>query len=172
MISALAAWEQPSILAGLAAVHNAILAGMYARRAPARDYDRRGLWLGLLAAVLPLAAPYPENIPIPVLMLGLAGYALVLWSLLTLGKRFGIAPADRGLVAHGPYRYVRHPMYLGELVLRLALVATSPQPYTAAGLFLILCFIQMLRAVREERIIAGYPQYAGLVRFRLIPGIW
>lgn len=171
-ISALAALEHPSVLAWLAALHNAILAGLYARRQPAREYDQRGLWLGLLAAVLPLAAPYPEQVPLVLFFVGVSGYALVLWSLLTLGTRFGIAPADRGLVAHGPYRLVRHPMYLGELVLRLALVSTSPQPFLAAGLFLALTAIQVLRAIREEHIISGYPAYALQVRFRLIPGVW
>ncbi len=172
VISALAAWEHPSILAWLATLHNAILAGLYARRKPAREYDQRGLWLGLLAAILPLAAPYPEQVPLVLLFVGVSGYALVLWSLLTLGTRFGIAPADRGLVAHGPYRLVRHPMYLGELVLRLALVSTSPQPFLAAGLFLALTAIQVLRAIREEHIISDYPAYAVQVRFRLIPGVW
>ena len=100
------------------------------------------------------------------------GYLLVIWSLVVLGSRFGIAPADRGLVANGPYRFVRHPMYLGELVLRLALVSTSPQPYLAAGLFVALAAIQVLRAVREERIIADYPKYAAQVRYRLLPGVW
>ena len=171
-ISALAAWEPPSVLAWLAALHNAILAWLYARRIPAREYDQHGLWLGLLAAVLPLAAPYPEKVPPISLVIGILGYALVIWSLLVLGTRFGIAPADRGLVANGPYRFVRHPMYLGELVLRLALVATSPQPFLAAGLFVVLAAIQVLRAIREERIIAGYPGYAVQVRYRLIPGVW
>lgn len=172
VISGLAAWEHPSILAWLAALHNAILAGLYARRKPAREYDQRGLWLGLLVAILPLAAPLPEQVHPIALTVGVSGYALVLWSLLTLGTRFGVAPADRGLVAHGPYRFVRHPMYLGELVLRLALISTSPQPFLAAGLFLALAAIQVLRAIREEHIISGYSAYAYLVRFRLIPGVW
>lgn len=172
VISALAAWEYPSVLAWLAALHNAILAGLYARRQPAREYDQRGLWLGLLAAVLPLAAPYPEKVPLVNLVIGILGYVLVIWSLLALGSRFGIAPADRGLVAYGPYRFVRHPMYLGELILRLALVVNSPQPFLAASLFLALAAIQVLRAIREEHIISGYPAYAHQVRFRLIPGVW
>jgi protein-S-isoprenylcysteine O-methyltransferase Ste14 len=171
-ISALAAWEHPSILAWLAVLHNAILAWLYAHRQPAREYDQRGLWLGLLAAVLPLAAPYPEKVPPVPLVAGTMGYLLVIWSLVVLGSRFGIAPADRGLVANGPYRFVRHPMYLGELVLRLALVSTSPKPFLAAGLFIALAAIQVLRAVREEPIIADYPKYAAQVRYRLLPGVW
>jgi len=172
VVSALTAWEQPTVLAWLAALHNAIVAALYARRKPARKYDRLGLWLGILAAVMPLAAPYPEDTPVPVLVVGLLGYFLVIWSLLVLGSRFGIAPADRGLVRHGPYRFVRHPMYLGELVLRAALVASSPQPMVAGVLLVVLVVIKILRALREERIITGYELYASQVRYRLIPGVW
>jgi protein-S-isoprenylcysteine O-methyltransferase Ste14 len=172
VISALAAWEQPTLLAWLAALHNAILAVLYARRYPASRYDQRGLWLGILAAVLPLAAPYPDGMPLPVLITGLLGYGLVLWALLVLGRRFGIAPADRGLVTGGPYGFVRHPMYLGELILRAALVASAPQPLLAGTLLILLILIQVIRAFREERIINTYSIYADQVRYRLIPGVW
>jgi len=172
VVSALAAWEQPTILAWLAAVHNAILAALYARRKPATSYDQRGLYLGILAAVLPLAAPYPAEISMPALIIGLLGYGLVLWSLLALGRSFGIAPADRGLITQGPYRYIRHPMYLGELILRTALVVTSPQPLLAGALLVALVIIQIARALREERIIDTYSTYSSRVRYRLIPGVW
>lgn len=172
VVSVLAAWEQPTILAWLAALHNAILAALYARRKPARRYDSQGLWLGILAAVLPLAAPYPRYTPFAVLVVGLLGYFIVIWSLLTLGNRFGIAPADRGLVSHGPFRIIRHPMYLGELVLRAALVISSPQPILAGSLLVVLLVIQILRARREECIIMDYAVYAEHVRYRLIPGVW
>src|SRR5512133_1092983 len=123
VVSALAAWEHPALLAWLAAFHNGILAALYAQRKPALKYDRPGLWLGLLAAMLPLATSYPVAIPLPFIITDILGYALIFWSLLSIGKCFGIAPADRGLIMRGPYRWVRHPMYLGELVLRAALVA-------------------------------------------------
>jgi protein-S-isoprenylcysteine O-methyltransferase Ste14 len=171
-ISALAAWEHPALLAGLAAFHNAVLAILYARRKPALKYDLPGLGLGLLAAVLPLATSYPVDMPLPFIFTGLLGYALIFWSLLSLRKCFGIAPADRGLIVHGPYRLVRHPMYLGELVLRAALVAASPQTLIAIGLLITLAAIQVLRAQREERIISGYPAYANKVHYRLVPGVW
>ncbi len=172
MVSFLAAWERPTSLAWLAAVHNVVLAVLYARRKPAVKYDRLGLCLGLLAAVLPMTTVYSVEIPLPLMITGILGYCLVFWSLISLGNRFGIAPADRGLVVCGPYRIVRHPMYLGELVLRAALVAASTQVLLAAGLLIILAVIQILRAIREERILTGYGAYASQVPYRLVPGVW
>ena len=172
VLAGLAAWEQPGLLAWLAALHNGLLAFLYTRRRLARQYDRWGLGLGLLAALLPLAATYPSSAPLFLTLFGAVGYGLILWSLITLGNRFGIAPADRGLVVSGPYRIVRHPMYLGELLLRFALLAASPQPGTALILLCVLAMIQLIRAQREEAIIAGYPEYARQVPFRLIPGVW
>jgi protein-S-isoprenylcysteine O-methyltransferase Ste14 len=146
MVSFLAAWERPTLLAWLAAVHNVVLAVLYARRKPAVKYDRLGLCLGLLAAVLPMTTVYSVEIPLHLMITGILGYCLVFWSLISLGNRFGIAPADRGLVVCGPYRIVRHPMYLGELVLRASLVTTSTQVLLAAGLLIVLVVIQILRA--------------------------
>jgi len=172
VVSFLATWEHPSMLAWMAACHNVILAVLYARRKPAVKYDGLGLWLGLLAAVLPLATVYSVEISLPLIITSLLGYSLVFWSLISLGNRFGIAPADRGLVVCGPYRIVRHPMYLGELVLRATLVTSSTQVLLATGLLIALAMIQILRALREEHIISGYAAYASLIPYRLVPGIW
>ena len=168
--ASLVALEHPTLLAWLSALHNLLLAFIYARRKPDVAYDRTGLWLGLMAAFLPM--PFtPDFVAVPFFAVGLAGYGLVFWSLVTLGPRFGIAPADRGLVTTGPYRLVRHPMYLGELILRGALIlATAP----TEGLlpFLILTFLQILRIQREEKVITGYPDYAHQVRWRLLPFVY
>lgn len=172
VVSFLEALEHQSLLACLAAAHNAILAVLYARRKPAVKYDHLGLWLGLLAAVLPLATVYSVEMSLPLIITGLLGYTLVFWSLISLADRFGIAPADRGLVWRGPYRIVRHPMYLGELILRAALVTASTQVLLAIGLLTALVVIQILRALREEHIINGYDTYARQVPYRLVPGVW
>jgi protein-S-isoprenylcysteine O-methyltransferase Ste14 len=172
MVSFLAAWEHPIFLAWLTGVHNALLAAIYIRRKPPVKYDRPGLLLGLLAAVLPMMIISSVDMSLPLVITGILGYSLVFWSLISLGNRFGIAPADRGLVVCGPYRIVRHPMYLGELVLRAALVAASTQVLPTAGLLISLAVIQILRALREEHIITGYDAYASLVPYRLVPGVW
>ena len=172
VVSALAAWDRPTLLAWLAAFHNAVLAVLYSSRKPAQKYDRKGLWLGNPGGVCCPWQPLIRQDAITLIIFGILGYGLILWSLLALRSRFGIAPADRGLVMHGPYRFVRHPMYLGELVLRAALVATSSQPLVASGLLVALAAIQILRARREERIISGYEAYASQVHYRLIPGVW
>jgi protein-S-isoprenylcysteine O-methyltransferase Ste14 len=170
VLSGLSAWETPSILAILNSLHNALLASLYATRLPAQRSDHFGLFLGLTAAFLPAFAGTSLIATSPFwTAVGISGELLVLWSLVILGKRFGIAPADRGPVKSGPYRLVRHPMYLGELVLRLALAVGSPE----ALIWLPFMFsLQILRALREERVIAGYPDYAQAVRWRLIPFIF
>ena len=174
LLAGIVSWEHPSILGWLNTAHNVLVAILYAVRLPAQKSDRVGLVLGLLAALLSvlgmkfpsLAGTRPEALSVTWTLVGGAGYLLILWSLARLGRRFGIAPADRGLVVSGPYRFVRHPMYTGELLLRLALCAGT----TGAPLvFSVLLYIQVLRALREERVIAGYAEYTNQVRWRLIP---
>ena len=171
LVAGFSAWQSPSILAWLYALHNLLLAWLYTKREPAKSYDRIGMWLGMIAALLPTAAP-GGPCPWYLLLPGLAGYGLILLSLVVLGKRFGIAPADRGLTNRGPYRLVRHPMYLGELLFRGALLFCSSQILFDLVLFAFLSSIQCLRIVREENALLGYSCYARIVRWRLIPGIW
>lgn len=170
VLSGVSAWQTPSVLLVLNTLHNALLAVVYATRLPAQKSDHFGLALGLTAALLPaFAGTSLRPVSLPWTLVGIGGQLLVLWSLVVLGKRFGIAPADRGLVESGPYRLVRHPMYLGELVLRLALAVGSLEALIWLPFMISL---QVLRALREERVLSGYAPYAQRVRWRLIPFIF
>jgi len=62
-----------------------------------------------------MAAPYPASMPLPITILGILGYGLIFWSLLALGSRFGIAPADRGLISSGPLSPGAPSHVLGEI---------------------------------------------------------
>jgi protein-S-isoprenylcysteine O-methyltransferase Ste14 len=99
---------------------------------------------------------------------------LSLASLLSLGRSFGIRPALRRLVTRGPYRFVRHPMYLAYI---LGDVGYNLQECDFGTVLLVLIgWISLLYRIRaEERVLAGDPEwaaYAALVPYRLLPGLW
>ena len=103
----------------------------------------------------------------------IAGTLFTIWSLATLGRCFGLFPEVRGLVMRGPYRVVRHPVYLGELLSAVGLLLAKPHP-VIIGIFAVFVALQYWRTVYEERALAAaypdeYPAYARRVP-RLLPG--
>jgi protein-S-isoprenylcysteine O-methyltransferase Ste14 len=84
---------------------------------------------------------------------------------------------DRGhtVVASGPYRFVRHPMYVGLVQLHqaMALILGSTWTMALAGLITILF---LWRTALEDqtlrRELPGYEEYTTVTRYRLMPGIW
>jgi protein-S-isoprenylcysteine O-methyltransferase Ste14 len=101
-----------------------------------------------------------------------AGLSLV--CLLAMGRLFGVRPALRGLVTIGPYRWVRHPMYLSYV---LADIGYNLQEWNFVTLLLVLLGWASLvyRIHAEERVLslhAEWPVYIVLVRYRLVPGLW
>jgi protein-S-isoprenylcysteine O-methyltransferase Ste14 len=104
----------------------------------------------------------------------LLGTLFTIWSLAVLGRCFGLFPEVRGLVLRGPYRLVRHPAYLGEVVAALGLLLAKPHPLVFAMVAVFVGF-QYWRTVHEERALslaypAEYPAYAQRVS-RLLPGV-
>ena len=104
----------------------------------------------------------------------LAGLVCQVWAKLTLRRSFGLTPANRGLKVRGPYRYVRHPMYLGYLVGWIGFYMLNPSLWnTLVYGFCLVC--QAWRIEAEERVLAEDPAHAAYraeTRYRLIPGIW
>ena len=100
------------------------------------------------------------------------GTLFTMWSLATLGRCFGLMPEARGLVTSGPYRWVRHPVYLGELTSALGMLIVKPHP-VIVGLYLAFLGLQYWRTLLEEEALAEafadeYPAYRARVA-RLLP---
>ncbi|HMK65955.1 MAG TPA: methyltransferase [Thermodesulfobacteriota bacterium] len=102
------------------------------------------------------------------------GACLSLASLLSLGRCFGIWPALRGLTTRGPYRLIRHPMYLSYMISDLGY---NLNEYNLGTLLLVIIGWGSLfyRILAEERILApntAWSHYVALVPYRLIPFLW
>ena len=60
------------------------------------------------------------------------GLAFVIAAKLTLGRSFGLVPANRGVVVSGPYGFMRHPIYEGSVISHAAfLAAQTPAAHSA-----------------------------------------
>jgi protein-S-isoprenylcysteine O-methyltransferase Ste14 len=110
---------------------------------------------------------------VPGVALGALGLILAAASLASLGRCFGIFPEVRGLVQHGPYRIVRHPLYLAEIIASVGGILTALSPYSVA-VFIVFVALQFKRATYEEQVLTtmfpDYREYAGRT-WRLIPGV-
>jgi protein-S-isoprenylcysteine O-methyltransferase Ste14 len=93
------------------------------------------------------------------LAVAVAGTVWMLASVLALGTCFGILPEARGLVTRGPYRLVRHPLYLGEITVCAGLVIASP----SGGNLLLGAIFGAGQVVRmhleEAELTAAFPEY-------------
>lgn len=104
----------------------------------------------------------------------LASAALAALVLLYLGRSFSLMSEARGLVTRGPYRFIRHPLYVVE---ELAAIAGFIEAFSlVAGLLLALQIAFQIRRIRNEEAVlaASFPDYARYQArtARVIPGIW
>jgi protein-S-isoprenylcysteine O-methyltransferase Ste14 len=146
-----------------------------------RDYSLASSMAVMVAYAYPYAqviylrwSPGHVASPAAGLVLVTLAAALSLVSLLTIGRFFGVRPALRDLVTSGPYRFVRHPMYLSYI---LADIGYNLQEWNFVTLLLVLVGWMSLvyRIHAEERVLsqhAEWPAYVVSVRYRLFPGIW
>src|SRR4030095_13439631 len=115
-------------------------------------------------------APWPEG----GLVLVAIAACLSLASLLGLGRLFGVRPALRGPATKGPYRGIRHPMYLAYMGSDFGYNLQEGNWGTAL-MVLVGWAALVYRIYADERILAddsGWAAYAARVRSRLIPGLW
>jgi len=79
------------------------------------------------------------------------------------------------VASRGPYRFVRHPMYVGSVIMMVGIPLALGSYW---GLLFVIPGVMMLvfRILDEEKLLtqelAGYREYAQRVRYRLVPNVW
>jgi len=124
-----------------------------------------------------------SHVPLPVKAIGFAGilmsFALIFWVMRenTYLSRIVEIQQDKGhkVIITGPYRYVRHPMYVGVVVLSLCIPLLLGSLLTLIPGSLLAALIVVRTYLEDKTLYAeldGYKSYANTVRYRLFPKIW
>lgn len=104
-------------------------------------------------------------------ILGTLGAIAVLAS---LGRGFSILPEARQFTSSGPYRLIRHPLYLTEIVATVGIAMHYAQPW--ATLIALACVALQFERMRHEEAVmrAAFPDYARYAAHtaRLLPGLY
>ncbi len=113
------------------------------------------------------------------LIAALLGYAVVVWATAT-NAYFSLnvrIQKERGhtVVTGGPYRFFRHPGYVGSILAYLGTPILLGSSW-AILLGIVTAVLMIARTALEDKTLQaelpGYPEYARRVRYRLLPGIW
>ena len=121
----------------------------------------------------------PLALQLAALLVAAVGNLLSIWATAVnrFYGRFVRIQKERGhsVISDGPYRIIRHPGYLGQIIFSLAsaLALGSLWAFIPCGLFALLLVVRTAledRTLQDE--LEGYKAYTRRVRYRLIPYIW
>ena len=139
--------------------------------------DRTRGWMFVLAqaallvllVVLPGADHWPTPNAVRVLasILVVTGLALVLAASLRLGRALTPTPVPNGrgsLQTGGLYRFMRHPIYTGVLVVAMGLVIGSGNVLVLLIGVVTVAFFDRKARWEESQLLAAFPDYAAYVR--------
>ena len=104
----------------------------------------------------------------------LIGMIMMLVTIRHLGRAFSLVPQARSVVQTGPYRWIKHPLYLSEEIVVLGVVLQNVTPLTVILLILHIG-VQVCRILYEEDLLRrNCPEYSSYEasRWRLIPYVW
>lgn len=147
------------------------------RRIPRTTAISVRAWTITFFAVFSVMMLRPEEergwiaIGIPLMQLGLTFHVV---TLLSLGRSFGVIPANRGIQRGGTYRIVRHPLYLSIVITLTGYLLCNPSLYNLVAFFTAIA-LHVFRIREEERVLetdADYARYKGRTRWRLFPLVY
>jgi protein-S-isoprenylcysteine O-methyltransferase Ste14 len=149
--------------------------GRAAPRRPSRDPVAFLACAVAMGSALAFGDPPARISDASVLLGDLVTFAACTWLLFAvsfLGRCFGVLPEARGLVRQGPYRVVRHPVYLGEIGASVGFAIAAPSALDLVMLA-VLVGAQLVRMNLEEAALrdafpASYDNYAKQVP-RIVP---
>ncbi len=108
------------------------------------------------------------------LLLIAIGFGLAVYAFSHLNRSTSIMPEARRLVTGGPYRFLRHPVYLFEEIGVIGLALPFASVWALLWLLLHAAF-QFQRMKNEERVLSGaFPEYDAYTRrtARVVPGLY
>ena len=130
--------------------------------------------MGLILFVSGFPPRTPAWLSLGGLIFVVAGAAWFALGLRALGWNLTVFPRPKPqgvLVEHGVYRYARHPIYGGGLLMFVGFGLISSVPALAATT--LLAYIWVRKSQEEERLLAerfpAYPEYRSRVRGRFLP---
>jgi protein-S-isoprenylcysteine O-methyltransferase Ste14 len=146
------------------------------RRSDETDMSAMAVTAGMIGSFAILAArPLANGEDLLIgQILQVVGGLLQLGSSASIGRSFGIAPANRGIQTSGLYRLVRHPFYMSYLVTQGGYLVSN---FTVRNVtvLLVATVFQVVRIHYEERLLSNdeeYVAYTDSVRWHLVPGVW
>jgi protein-S-isoprenylcysteine O-methyltransferase Ste14 len=136
---------------------------------PIAGLDKRFNWSPEVSLLIQISA----------LLIALGGYSLIIWAMVSnrFFSRIVRIQKDRGhsVISTGPYRFIRHPGYVGMILFAIATPLTLGSLWALIPGGLAACII-LSRTILEDKTLLeeleGYEEYAQRTRSRLIPGLW
>lgn len=125
------------------------------------------------------SAAIPTWVHVTALVLAAAGYALGTWAMVE-NAYFSMVvryQSERGhtVCDTGPYRFVRHPAYIGTIVFEIMVPLLLGSWWTLIPSSLVVLLTVIRTALEDKTLQAelpGYPAYSRDVKYRLVPGVW
>ena len=133
--------------------------------------------VALFVVRLRARAPLVTPLSIAGALLMLAGFTIRRWSMSIMGERFRgyeVRREHAGLETRGPYRVIRHPGYLGLILMDAGLPLLVGVPWALIAVVVLIALVVQRIGLEEQLLARAYPEYADFAatRKRLVPGLW